>query len=266
MKCFFFLFREEDTTGVYDINFNIFLFFQVCQYLQNSNVRRSTAREAVDKFYDLIRQTPQDPSNEDGDVDAWRLMLWKQALGPGLASKAPVAYAMWKDARARHLRLGSDLEDILLELRKHYKLGLITNGPSSSQWDKIRRINALQYFDAIIVSGDVKHAKPSVAIFEEAFRRLDASSLECIMVGDRLDTDIKGAIRANCAAAIWVNDSDTSLEDVHPMPDFKISHVRELVDLLPERKGFSSLCQDKAVGMFHSLRDETQAWRMNYKD
>lgn len=265
MKCFF-LFREEDIKGVYDINFNIFLSFQVCQYLQNSNVRRSTAREAVDKFYDLIRQTPQDPSNEDGDVDAWRLMLWKQALGPGLASKAPVAYAMWKDARARHLRLGSDLEDILLELRKHYKLGLITNGPSSSQWDKIRRINALQYFDAIIVSGDVKHAKPSVAIFEEAFRRLDASSLECIMVGDRLDTDIKGAIRANCAAAIWVNDSDTSLEDVHPMPDFKISHVRELVDLLPERKGFSSLCQDKAVGMFHSLRDETQSWRMNYKD
>lgn len=234
------------------------------QYLQNCSVRRSIAREAVDKFYDLVRQTPHDPSDEYGDVDAWRLMLWKQALGPGLASKAPAAYSMWKDARARNMKLGSELEDLLLELRKHYKLGLLTNGPSSTQWDKIKRINALSYFDAIIVSGDIKHAKPSVAIFEEAFKRLDSSSLECIMVGDRLDTDIKGAIRSNCAAAVWVNDTDTPLEDVNPRPDFKISHVRELVDLLPERKGFSSLCKDRTIDVFHSLREEPQPWMQNH--
>lgn len=239
---------------------------QVCQYLQNCNVRRSTAQEAVDKFYEFVRQTPQDPSNEDGDVDAWRLMLWKQALGPGIASKAPAAYGMWKDARTRHMRLGSELEDLLLELGKRYKLGLLTNGPSSSQWDKIRHVNALQYFDVVIVSGDIKHAKPSVAIFEEAFRRLDSASLECVMVGDRLDTDIKGAVRSNCAAAVWVSDSDTPLEDVHPSPDFRISHVRELVDLLPERKGFSSLCNDRTIGVFHSLREESTTWRKGYWD
>lgn len=193
-------------------------------------------------------------------------MLWKQALGPRLSSKAPVAYSMWKDARARHLKLSSELENLLLELRKHYKLGLLTNGPSSSQWDKIHRVNASNYFDAIVVSGDIKHAKPSVAIFEEAFRRLDASSLECAMVGDRLDTDIKGALRSNCAAAVWVNDTDAALDDVHPRPDYKISHVRELVELLPERKGFSSLCKDRTIGVFHSLRDENaqQSWRQDH--
>ncbi|XP_054719093.1 N-acylneuraminate-9-phosphatase-like [Uloborus diversus] len=239
-------------------------YFEVFQYLQNCNVRRSTAREAVDKFYSFVRETPQDPSNEDGDVDAWRLMLWKQALGPGLSARASTAYAIWKEIRTRHLCLGAELEDLLLELRKCYKLGLITNGPSSAQWDKIRRVNASNYFDVIIVSGDVKHAKPSPAIFEEAFRRLDASSLECVMVGDRLDTDIKGAMKANCAVTVWVSDSDASLEDVHPKPDFKVSHVREILDLLPESKGFSSLCKNRTLGVFHSLRDDAQQWRKDH--
>ncbi|KFM82839.1 N-acylneuraminate-9-phosphatase, partial [Stegodyphus mimosarum] len=236
---------------------------QVSQYLQNCCVRRSTAKTAVDKFYDLVREAPQDPSNEDSDVDEWRLLLWKQALGPILSGKAPTAYSIWKEARARYMHMGPELEDLLLELRKHYKLGLLTNGPSSCQWEKIRRVNGLMYFDAILVSGDIKHAKPSVAIFEEAFRRLDASSLECVMVGDRLDTDIKGGLRSNCAATVWVTNSDIPLEEARPKPDFKISHVRELVDLLPERKGFTSLCKDRSLGVFHSLRDD-EVWKKDH--
>lgn len=237
---------------------------QVSQYLQTYDIRRSKAQEAVTKFYNYVRETPQDPNNESADVDEWRLMLWKQSLGPGLSAKAPTAYAIWKEARARHLKLAPELENLLLELRKHYKLGIITNGPSDCQWEKIRRLNATSFFDAIVVSGDVKHAKPGTAIFEEAFRRLDSSSLECVMVGDRLDTDIKGAVRANCAATVWISpDGDMPTEEGCPKPDFRISDLREIVDLLPERNGFSFLCQDKSLGMFHSLRDDAQSWKVS---
>ncbi|XP_015928753.1 N-acylneuraminate-9-phosphatase [Parasteatoda tepidariorum] len=236
---------------------------QVSQYLQNCGIRRSTAREVVDKFYNLIREQPHDPNNEDGDVDAWRVLLWKQALGPGLSTKASIAYSMWKESRTIHLKFDLALQNMLVELRKHYKLGLITNGPSSSQWEKIRKVNGSIFFDAIVVSGDVKHSKPGVAIFEDAFRILDSSSLECVMVGDNLNTDIKGGIRANCAATVWISDEGLPDREGCPKPDFQVSNVTDIMDLLPERKGFSFLCQDRSVGLYHSMRDETHTGRVN---
>ncbi|GFQ80340.1 n-acylneuraminate-9-phosphatase [Trichonephila clavata] len=235
----------------------------VSQYLQSSGVRRSTSQEVVNKFYQYVRDTPQNPSDENSDVDAWRLLLWRQALGPGLATRAPTAYSMWCETRARHLHLASDIQDLLLQLRRHYKLGVVTNGPSSSQWEKIRRIPA-HFFDAVVVSGDVLQSKPCPAIFEEAFRRLDSAPQECAMVGDRLDTDIAGAVRANCSVTVLLcPDGATELdEDNEPRPDFIITHLRELLDLLPEKKGFSFLCQNRNLGVFHSLREDAPTWSL----
>lgn len=238
---------------------------EVCQTLQNYGVRRSIAREIVDKFYEFIRARPQDPSNENGDVDSWRTMLWQHALGPKLANFSETLYQLWKDERMKRIQFTSELENQLVELRKHYKLGLITNGPSSAQWEKIHKVNAQSFFDAIIVSGDIHKEKPSPAIFEEMFRRLDVSSLECLMVGDRLETDIKGAIRSNCAASVLISSSEDPLDTMHPRPDFKVEHVRDLFDLLPERNRFVSLHSAKSLGFFHSLRDEAPSWGRKFE-
>ncbi|GBO44333.1 hypothetical protein AVEN_78293-1, partial [Araneus ventricosus] len=151
---------------------------------------------------------------------------------------------------------------LLLELRRHYKLGVVTNGPSSSQWEKIRRIPA-NLFDAIVVSGDIRQRKPRPAIFEEAFRRLDSAAEECAMVGDRLDTDIAGAQSANCGVTVLLwPDGPFRQEEEGPQPDYVIAHLRELLDLLPERKGFSFLCQNRNLGVFHSLREDAPAWNV----
>lgn len=238
---------------------------EVYQTLQNYGVRRSLAREVVDKFYEYVRAKPQDPSHDNADVDSWRTMLWQQALGPKLANLSENMYLLWKEERMKRIQFTSELENQLVELRKHYKLGLITNGPSSAQWEKIHKVNAPAFFDAIVVSGDIHKEKPSSAIFDEMFRSLDVSSLECLMVGDKLETDIKGAIRSNCAASVLVSSSNDSLDDMHPRPDFKIEHVRELFDLLPERNRFASLHSAKSLGFFHSLRDEAPSWGRKFE-
>lgn len=235
---------------------------QVIHNLQSWDVRRTIAREIADKFYQLIRESPFNPVAEDTDVDTWRTLLWKQALGPKLSNLATMAYSTWNEYFMKQIRLSQELEDILIGLRKHYKLGLLTNGPSIPQWEKIRKVNGQAYFDVIVVSGDIHHKKPSPAIFEVAFRHLDVSSLQCVMVGDNLDTDIKGGKKANCAATVWVSDDPSPKDRVRPQPDFKISHVRDLVGLLPpERTSFSSLCNEKSITRFHSLRDDVPTWR-----
>lgn len=75
--------------------------------------------------------------------------------------------------------------------REDYLLGLITNGPSRAQWQKVDRLGLRQYFDCVLVSGDLPWEKPDQNIFFEACKLLKVEPRNCIMVGDKLETDIK---------------------------------------------------------------------------
>lgn len=75
--------------------------------------------------------------------------------------------------------------------REDYLLGLITNGPSRAQWEKIQRLDLEKYFDCVLVSGDHPWEKPDQNIFLEACKLLNVEARTCIMVGDKLETDIK---------------------------------------------------------------------------
>lgn len=75
--------------------------------------------------------------------------------------------------------------------REDYLLGLITNGPSRAQWQKVERLDLRKYFDCLLVSGDLPWEKPDQHIFLEACRLLAVEPRACIMVGDKLETDIR---------------------------------------------------------------------------
>jgi len=96
--------------------------------------------------------------------------------------------------------------EILAVLKPRYKLGVISNTVGSGDAevaDALDRAGILRYIDAVVTSRDFGRAKPDPAIFEEGARRLGIPLPETCMVGDRLDTDIAGALKAGIPA-IWV--------------------------------------------------------------
>lgn len=68
---------------------------------------------------------------------------------------------------------------------------MITNGPSRAQWQKIEKLKLRKYFDCVLVSGDLPWEKPDQHIFLEACKLLSVEPRMCIMVGDKLETDIR---------------------------------------------------------------------------
>uniref|UniRef100_A0A7G3AEQ3 Putative conserved secreted protein n=1 Tax=Lutzomyia longipalpis TaxID=7200 RepID=A0A7G3AEQ3_LUTLO len=80
---------------------------------------------------------------------------------------------------------------MLESLKAHFFLALITNGPSAAQWEKVNRLNVAKYFDCILVSGDLPWEKPDARIFHAACNLLGVQAHQCIMVGDKLETDIQ---------------------------------------------------------------------------
>ena len=127
--------------------------------------------------------------------------------------------------------LYEDTKNILDYLSKNYKLGIITNGLAEVQHKRIRESEVSHYFDEVIISGEVKIAKPDPKIFEYALNLLnhdDKSSV--LMIGDSLTSDIKGGINASIDTC-WCNlFNKVNSTDINPK--YEINNLLELKNIL----------------------------------
>ncbi|MBQ7202836.1 MAG: HAD family hydrolase [Eubacterium sp.] len=92
-------------------------------------------------------------------------------------------------------------EPLLKELKaRGYTLGVITNGPSHLQHHKLETSGLIDYFDIIVVSGDVGVHKPDPKLFIYAAEKYGLKPEECVYVGDHPVNDIQGALAAGMKA------------------------------------------------------------------
>jgi putative hydrolase of the HAD superfamily len=108
---------------------------------------------------------------------------------------------------------------------------LITNGPSAIQRAKIERFELANYFDALIVSGEVGVAKPDPAIFALALARLGVEAREALFVGDSPEYDMRGAEAAGIAF-VWMNAYGEELPEGFRQPLAVIERLGEVVGVL----------------------------------
>ncbi len=99
-----------------------------------------------------------------------------------------------------------EMFEVLEYVKGKYKLGIITNGYSSVQREKIRKVNIEGYFDDIIVSGEQPFAKPDSRIFALSCENLDVKPEEAVFVGDYYPNDIAGALSAKIMP-IWISNN-----------------------------------------------------------
>ncbi len=92
------------------------------------------------------------------------------------------------------LKLEEHAPTVLKELKKNYKLGLVSNfayPPAIKQ--TLRKFRLSKFFDVVVISGDIGWRKPRPKIFEKALEALHVSASEAVFVGDAPFHDIAGA-------------------------------------------------------------------------
>jgi len=82
---------------------------------------------------------------------------------------------------------------ILNELKKKYKLGLISNTFYQSFEGLEEKFKINEIFDVILRSYETKILKPDLRVFEIMIKKLRVSKDEALMVGDTLKDDIQAA-------------------------------------------------------------------------
>ena len=129
---------------------------------------------------------------------------------------------------ATHGDLYPGARDVLDELSSRASLALISNGLSEVQRPRIARLDIEHYFDAIVISAEVKTTKPGSRIFDITFEQLGNPPKETVlMVGDSLSSDIKGGADYGIATC-WYNPNGLTA-----CPDDRITHeIKSLRELL----------------------------------
>ena len=116
------------------------------------------------------------------------------------------------DLYIRYLSTFTNLFDgafkLLEELKKKYKLHIITNGFDKVQHYKIKNSGLSPYFDKIITAEKVGYKKPNPLIFKYALDLTASKFSESIMIGDSLEADILGAISSGMGAIHFNSDND----------------------------------------------------------
>lgn len=83
--------------------------------------------------------------------------------------------------------------ELLDYLQPKYNLYILSNGFKELQSRKMQTAGLLKYFKRLVLSDDIGINKPRPELFIHALQVADASTEECIMIGDMFDTDIAGA-------------------------------------------------------------------------
>jgi HAD superfamily hydrolase (TIGR01509 family) len=123
-----------------------------------------------------------------------------------------------------------DVLDVLTTLKPRYRLGVISNTVGSGDAElaeALERAGIRHLIDALVTSRDFGKAKPDPAIYAEGARRLGVPLDETVMIGDRLDTDVAGALNAGIPA-IWLRHPGAT-----PIRGIAPTHIIERLAELP---------------------------------
>lgn len=139
------------------------------------------------------------------------------------------------DARTRFFDFFPGIEAWLAELRQHFTLGVITNGPEFSQVVKVDRVNLRERVDFVIIGGQEPEQKPHKSIFDKALELAGCETHEVLHIGDSLAADIQGANNAGIDS-VWISHSQELPNSSQAVPTHIIENPLQLPELIAQLK------------------------------
>ena len=130
----------------------------------------------------------------------------------------PRLVALWQRTRVAAQTAYPHAAAVLDRLRRHVRLGLVTNGTSDLQRRKLALAGLDGHFDVVVAACDVGVGKPDPAMFAAALEALGVAASEAVMVGNDLDRDIAGAAAAGIPS-LWIQHGGNGRADLHDLSE-----------------------------------------------
>lgn len=179
-------------------------------------------------------------SEKGSNYDKHFNILTKRVLGYEDYYLIALGMVTYHNVKFSLLRLFPRTSEALIYLKsKNYKLNVISNGIAIKQWEKLVRLNLQHFFDRVITSEEIGFEKPDPRIFEAALERTNCEAEKSIMIGNKFDVDILGAVNAGMSGILVNANASLSEEEIMHKKihdeclDIKIiNNIEDLKDLL----------------------------------
>jgi 2-haloacid dehalogenase len=124
-------------------------------------------------------------------------------------------------------------QEFLDAVMSRMPVGVVSNGLSAVQRSRLQKTGLEPRFHAILISEEIGIQKPDPRIFHEAAERLGVpADSGVLMVGDNLNSDIRGALDAGLHAC-WFNIRNRE-PDPEVTPTFTVYSLAELLGRLQQ--------------------------------
>lgn len=114
--------------------------------------------------------------------------------------------------------------------KKGYFIGIISNGHKRNVIPILRRYQLNKLFDTILISFDIKSQKNELKPFRKLLFDYGFSSKEVLMVGDRLDEDVRaGELGIH---TVWIKRKKRYQSGIERKPDYTITNLNEVKHII----------------------------------
>ncbi|SFR54201.1 putative hydrolase of the HAD superfamily [Robiginitalea myxolifaciens] len=132
---------------------------------------------------------------------------------------------------SNHTHLMPGAQDILDYLAPRYRLHIITNGFEEVQHRKLSNSGISEYFAVVMSSEAAGVKKPHPKIFNTALERANVPPEQSLMIGDSLEADIQGALKAGLQTLFYMPPG----EEISDFEDYQgpvLGHLHEIKQYL----------------------------------
>lgn len=140
------------------------------------------------------------------DIDGIKIQSFFEALHlPKPSPSEVVAFrTVYKPAYRESRRATVGSIETLTRLRHHgSRTAIVTNGQTKDQVAKAEAIGVASLVDHIVTSEEAGHPKPDIRIFQKALEMIGGTPSTAYMVGDNVESDIKGALEAGLTPILY---------------------------------------------------------------
>jgi len=140
---------------------------------------------------------------------------------------------LWYEPLSKVASIERNLARTLTNLReKGLKLGIVSNTfvHSSSLEHHLEQLGILNFFNVRLYSYEFDFRKPDIRIFKIAAERLGETLENILFVGDRIDKDVKPAVKSGMPAVL--KKAYTNAGKRVPKGAWQIDHLAELPQLI----------------------------------
>jgi HAD superfamily hydrolase (TIGR01549 family) len=116
--------------------------------------------------------------------------------------------------------------EVLSQLSSTFRLGLIANQPRECR-ALLRQLGWIDHFQCILLSEEQGLWKPDPRLFQRALDQARVRASECVMVGDRIDTDLAPAVALGLQT-VWVRWHDRTAKGWIPSDAHEILYKESL--------------------------------------